>query len=349
MKRKISFLISELKSSGGTQRMLCTLSNLLIEDFDIKVLVNEEGSSFYKLDSRIDIVVLPSIEHGYLNRNIFIYKVLKKNDIDYFISLDSNSIVFNSLFLPKKTKLIIWEHFSLKNNYKKLHFTISRHYAVLRSKKLVLLSNSEVSSWTNYNPLSWRKSELIYNSLTVKKAATNPGNRQKSKYILAIGNDIETKGFDILINCWKDLNNDYILRIIGLNDDQVDMLNSDIKHYSIKNIEIYGKVKNIEEFYESSSIFLLSSRKEATPLVLIESQAYGLPAIVFNHLPSVLEIIDESALIVEFDETGESFKNAINRLVNDNQLYEKLSLNAFKNSNRFDEQVFKAKWLEVLS
>lgn len=54
---KIAFLIHNLSNSGGTQRMLCTLCNLLVDKFSIIILVNQGGKSFYNLDARVKSLI----------------------------------------------------------------------------------------------------------------------------------------------------------------------------------------------------------------------------------------------------------------------------------------------------
>lgn len=350
MKKNICFSISDLEKSGGTQRILTFLCNLLVDKYNIFILVNSCGTVFFPLNNKVNIIQIPQLPRKQiLRRNFEVYKLLKKNNIDYYINLDSNSIIFNSILLPRKTKLILWEHFSLSSNFKKLHFTISRHYAAIRCKNFVLISKTEISDWNKFNPLAGLKSTLIYNPLTIDADHIDKSNKYEEKYFLAIGNNIQVKGFDILLKACKNTKTDRILRIVGLDNHSITQLHEIIKKDNISNIELYGKEKDITKFYKSSSLFLLPSRKEATPLVLIESQAYGIPAIVFDHLPSVLELIDESAIVVAYDESGNSFKKAIENVIGDNVLYSTLHSNAVKNSLRFSKTQFKEKWMKLLS
>lgn len=348
MKSNISFLVSNLKNAGGTQRMLCCLCNLLVNDFIIIIIVHKDGESFFPLDPRVKIISLSNNRLGILQNNLDIYKILKTNATEYYINLDSNSIMLNSLFLPLFTKLILWEHFSIRDNYNKLLFTISRHYAVLRCKELVFLSNYERKAWAEYNSLSHMTSKLIYNPLAIKENTIDNSNRMHLKKFLAIGNNIDVKGFDILIDAWSSIDSDWSLCIVGLDQSQIIILENLITNKDIKNIKLHGKVKNIKDFYRAASVFLLPSRKEATPLVLVESQAFGLPAIVFDHLPGVLELIDHSALIVNFEEKDKGFSKAIELIINNNILYESLHFNALNNAKKFSLEEFKKYWLEVL-
>src|SRR5690606_41182606 len=119
-------------------------------------------------------------------------------------------------------------------------------------------------------------------------------------------------GFDILLEAWAlQKNHDWSLQIVGLSDSDIDILNQIICEKKLSNIQLFGRISNIEQFYKNAAVFLLPSRKEATPLVLIESQAYGLPAIVFDHLPGVLELLNESGIIVDFEKNGIVFATAM--------------------------------------
>ena len=344
----LAFLIHNLSNSGGTQRMLCILSNLLIDQFNITIFVHKAGASFYQLDTRVNIVDLSKGKGGVFYKNIKMYKVFKGREIDFYINLDSNSILFNGFILPRKTKLILWEHFSLETNFNKLIFKISRFYAVLKCFKMIVLSRSELAAWKNYSNLCADKLYLIYNPLTVNPLFVPPGLSEKK--FLAIGNSITVKGFDILLEAWElQKNDDWSLQIVGLSNSDMDTLNQIICEKKLSNIQLYGRMNNIEQFYQNATVFLLPSRKEATPLVLIESQAYGLPAIVFDHLPGVLELLNESGIIVDFDQKGMGFATAMDTIANNPEYLKSLSKAAIINSSRFNTTNFKNAWVEIFN
>lgn len=343
----IAFLIANLSNSGGTQRILTHLCNLLIDEFNIIILVNEDGNSFFPLNEKVKIVNVNEKKQNLIQRNLKIYNILKEHEVDYYINLDTNSVIANSLFLPSHTQLICWEHFSLESNYKKLFFTISRLYATKRARKFVLLSNTEIRLWQNYSPFLKQKIYLIYNPITVNPPNKNE-NQLSFKKFLAIGNNIEVKGFDILLEAWQRQKSNWILQIVGLNESDIKQMQSLIDEKNLKNVEIFGKVKNIQDFYQKSSVFVLSSRKEATPLVLIESQAFGLPAIIFNHLSGALELVNDSAIIVDYEKPIDSLVNAIDKISTHNELYYQLSTSAILNAERFSEKKFKQQWLKIL-
>lgn len=341
----ITFLIGNLSNSGGTQRMLILLCNELIKLYSITILVHKSGTSFFSLDKRVKVKVLKG---NLLQKNMHIYTILKKNKSKYYINLDSNSVLFNGFLLPSHTSLIIWEHFSIIDNYKKWIFSLSRKYAVKRASHIVLLSSFEINQWQQLYNLPTQKAVLIYNPVTVEKSMVNTTNMLPFKTFLAIGNKTKVKGFDILLETWKSINTDWRLKIVGLSEPDINELQDFIEKNNLKNVSLYPKSKNICDFYHTSSAFVLSSRKETTPLVLLESQSYGLPAVVFNHLPGVMELLDDSALIADYTLPAESLKDKIEELINDKILYYKLSKNALKNAKSFNIKTFVQNWKEIL-
>src|SRR5690606_6848058 len=245
------------------------------------------------------------------------------------------------------TKLILWEHFSIVNNYNKWHFKLSRKYAVKRAYKFVLLSDFEVLKWNEIYKLPINKCVRIYNPVTVELEKAERTSKYQNKTFLSIGNKIDVKGFDLLIKAWEQIDTDWTLKIIGLSNDEIDVLNQKIEEKQIQNVLVFPKTNDIKEFYKEASVFVLSSRKEATPLVLLESQSFGLPAIVFNHLPSVMELLDNSALIADFNTPVDSLKEKVEQIIGDEELYNELSDNAYKNATKFSIDSFKNNWLKL--
>ena len=157
--KNITFFINTLSAAGGTQRVLTSLVNLLSKKYNITIIVLDDKKPFFNIKPEIEIKrIVPtklSIPLVSLNRQIF--SILKKNSCDYYISLDSNSVLMQSLFIPKKTKLIVWEHFSLSKNFNKILFRLSRYYASKRAYKFVLLSEQEVKDWCSLYSIPAKK------------------------------------------------------------------------------------------------------------------------------------------------------------------------------------------------
>ncbi|OBQ54108.1 glycosyltransferase [Tamlana sp. s12] len=353
--KNITFFINTLSAAGGTQRVLITLVNGLVEKYNITIIVLDDKKPFFKMKSEIKIKKIKSkwsiMPLSLIDFNKQIFKELKDNLCDYYISLDSNSVMMQSLFMPKKTKLIVWEHFSLSKNFNKILFKISRYYASKRANKFVLLSQQEVKDWCSLYNIPSSKTSLIYNPITIDEELNYLEEElYTNKKVLAIGNNIHVKGFDYLIKAWSLLDkNDWKLEIVGLSEKEQIKLHEIIDSYNIKNeIIINDRISNIKEKYLESSIYCLCSRMEATPLVLIESQHIGLPAIVFDNCEGPLELLNNSGLIVKFDNVNK-YAYALSQLITSKEMYKELSNNARVNSQRFNNKTFYEKWINVLN
>lgn len=153
-----------------------------------------------------------------------------------------------------------------------------------RLSALVVLTDSDKIKYQNYLNLN---SIRIYNPLTLK-----PGKpaRKENKRFLAVGRFVYLhKGFDILIKAFylfTKHNKDWILDIVGEGPEE-ELYRSLIVQYHLENrIYIHPFTKNIQQYYSAASIYILSSRWEGFPLVLIEAMSHGLPIITSDIISS---------------------------------------------------------------
>ena len=104
-------------------------------------------------------------------------------------------------------------------------------------------------------------------------------------------------------------------------------------------------VKEIREEFEKSSMYLMTSRFEGLPMVLLEAQACGLPIVSFNCPEGPADVINDGEdgyLIDDFNKEELVEKTA--RIALDEQLRKKMGANAFKRSDRFSEESILKKW-----
>jgi glycosyltransferase involved in cell wall biosynthesis len=193
------------------------------------------------------------------------------------------------------TKLIGWIH----NSYKALfgegsHYLgpeLRTHYEWQLDKlyKTVVLCEHDTQEY--HIPTS-----VIYNPLTLVPGLPSAGD---SKKFLAIGRfSPKHKGFDLLIQAFalfaKD-NKDWALDIVGEGEEDI-YYRSLIANSRLEDrIKIHPFTNDIQRYYHEAQVFVLSSRWEGLPLVLIEAMAHGLP-IVSSDLPMSKEIMGDFGL-----------------------------------------------------
>ena len=139
-----------------------------------------------------------------------------------------------------------------------------------------------------------KKRHLIYNplpSIEEKKLDKRPKNN--SFTIVSASRIIKNKGYDLIVDAIKKINNDNIKFIILGDGDYLDVVKKELNSYN--NVSILGKVSNEEllNILSKSNLFMLPSRLEETyGLVYVEAGLLRIPSICGNR-GAVKEIIND--------------------------------------------------------
>lgn len=193
-------------------------------------------------------------------------------------------------------KCIGWLH----NSYEALfgedsHYYIGakrrRHY-IYQFRKLddvVVLCQDDANRFNECDKLFMPI--VIYNPLTLKQGAPSAGT---SKRFLTIGRFTPMhKGIDLLIEAFQlfaQKNNEWKLDIVGEGGEEK-AFRKQIAQYQLEDrITIHPFTNHIQAYYSEAQIYVLSSRWEGMPLVLVEAMSHGLP-IISSDLPVSQEIM----------------------------------------------------------
>lgn len=112
----------------------------------------------------------------------------------------------------------------------------------------------------------------------------------KKPLVLFAGRLVYRKGVDILLKAWKNVIlecTNMSLLIAGSGSHQHDSVEKELKQYVKENnlqssVSFLGTVENISEYLQVSDIFVLPSRKEGMPNVILEAMSCGLAVIATN-------------------------------------------------------------------
>lgn len=185
----------------------------------------------------------------------------------------------------------------------------------------------------------------IYNPLTLKPGKQSDG---QNKRFLAVGRfSPKHKGFDLLIQAFAlfaQSNQDWKLDIVGEGAER-DTLQQMITNYHLEDrILLHPFTNHIQNYYSSASIYVLSSRWEGMPLVLVEAMAHGLP-IVASELPTCKEVLGDFGL---FFKNGDIQELAL-RLEEATHIdWQKKSKEALKNARRFNISEITGQWKQLI-
>ena len=198
------------------------------------------------------------------------------------------------------------------------------------------------------------RSNLGLESVTINNPLTlTPSGRASVEYkkFLAIGRfSPKHKGFDLLIKAFAkfaDTNNDWTLEIVGEGDEEIIYRQLIAEHRLEQRVKICPFTNDIQRHYAGASVYVLSSRWEGQPLVLVEAMAHGLP-IVSSDLPVAMELL-EGHHCGTFFKCGDidDMAMALNRMASSAEWGE-MSHNALGTSSLFMVDSILKQWIGAL-
>ena len=348
---KIDFISSSI-ADGGAERVMVLLSNEFAKkNHLVSVITFNEGSA-YELQNTVNHIQL---HDGQLKNhtlrslsNLFKYYWKRKNRPDIAISLMPKINVI-SIIVCKLLgiKIIACEH----NNHLRETDKFERFiwgFSYRFADQLTVLTKFDM-------PFFEKKGAKV--TVMPNPCSFSPLNKEthnKTDTILAIGslNRIQHKGFDNLIMLirpvlekfptWK-------LKIVGGGEDGMQILKQLAQEYGVQNqIEFTGFQKNVAEIMRQSKIFILPSRWEGLPMVLLEAMSQGMACIAYDCKTGPSEIITnfENGLLIE-DQNQKAMQKGLETLIQDDLLRKKMCANAIKSLDYYSMDNIMLKWQEL--
>ena len=360
--KNIAVMVVDLKRLGGTQRVAAILSNELSNYYNCNIITLFGSSSIYSINDRIKIYDLNSqnvrFRYSALKNLLEIKKLIIENKIEILIVVGRICTIIPLLLkFICKIKIIFCEHASkyeytfIKETFK---VTIVRHIFNFllkeNAKKIVYLTNKELEM----SEINHQKILKIYNSIDEKLLKDIKEYNIGAKKIITVGRLDYGKGIDLLIQVAKKIflnNADWQWHIYGDGDEEYTKHILDlIKQNNLKNnVILKGKNGNIYDVYQDYSFFVMTSRYEGLPMVLLEAKAKKLPIISFDINSGPSDIIRDEIdgfLIKPFD--CEAMAEKICTLIENPELRQKLSNNAHGNLDKFSKEKVIKQWCDLI-
>src|SRR5690606_10968225 len=102
---------------------------------------------------------------------------------------------------------------------------------------------------------------------------------------IAAGRFRGQKGFDMVIPAWAkavEKHPDWHLRIFGSGERRAQLRNLIEKHHMYNHSVLLGVTDQLDEELAKASMYVLSSRFEGLPMVMLEAMSHGLPVVSFD-------------------------------------------------------------------
>ena len=195
------------------------------------------------------------------------------------------------------------------------------------------------NSFKIYNPIDFNEIQQLQNKFEVNEP----------KYIVAAGRMNDTiKQFDQLIESYsKSILPKKGIKLLFLGDGENKIkLQSLAEQAGLSSlIEFKGFVENPFPYYKNARFTVLSSKNEGFPNVLIETLATKTPVIAFDCFSGPNEIIEheQNGLLVD-NQNFEALTEAMNQMIEKDDLYQNCKLNAKESVRKFDVEIIGQQW-----
>lgn len=284
---KITFLCTDKSLQRGSERMTAALANALANQNEVTVIslyrnhevdffeIHPDVKQIYVCEAKRSTAVVAKIFQK-INELLAVSKFLRIEKHTMYIGVGAYCSILLGLFawLNRRNRYIAWEHAAFKATKGKWNKLRSVFYKNLNA--IVCLNETEKRDYQK----QFANVFVIPNFL-VSKATTKAD--LATKQFLSVGGLEQEKGFDLLINAYRELDvSDWKLLIVG-SGSKKKMLEALIEKNGLEGrVTLQPFRKDIEQAYLNSGCYILPSRSESFGMVLLEAMDHGLPCVAFD-------------------------------------------------------------------
>lgn len=343
----------DMSRGGGTERITQLLANALSKEpgyhITILNLNNEKGTSFFPIDEGIDFEILEP--GGVIQKNLAVLRFVRKHRIDVLINVDVMLGIFSLpvTYLHRKTKLISWEMFNLRNDIGTKN--------TLRVRKLCLRRSAYYVNQTKGDMEAFQREMKVKCPITYIYNPCDPNlgyddYDRESKTIVTAGHFFYAKGYDLAVRTAKivfEKHPDWKWEFYGDGSQMNKIIGATVKLGLADNVIFCGRTSHIEEAYKHAAMYVMTSRTEGFGLVLTEAKAYNLPTLSFDIDFGPREIIENDVsgyLVPAFDVA--QMADRICELIEDPEKRCRFSRQAKANLDKFSQDAFVDRWKKVI-
>lgn len=353
---KILLVISSL-SSGGAERVMSDMADFLVEKgYSVSlVTLNPWVDDFYNLNEKINRIPFETFSTSgsligkimfNMGRIFQLRALIKKNNPDVVLSfLDVTNVTTIIASSGLNVKVVVSERIDPEVNPLLNKFWFNLRRFLYKRADAVVAQTINASFWLNKNCKI--KTHVIPNP--VRKLVKR--DIERGKTIVSIGRLDKQKGHDFLIKSFSEIEkkySDWTLEIYGEGIEK-QALNNLISSFNLSSkVFLRGVTHDIEDVLSKAGIFVLSSRFEGFPNVLLEAMSLECPVISTNCKSGPSEIIKNgvNGYLVDVDDKKQ-MAQAMALLIESRSKREKLSASSGLIRDEYSQEEIMKKW-EVL-
>lgn len=380
------FSSSWVDTSGGVEKVVCELSNAMVErghEVTILYVEHREGAPYFPLNEKVKTTNLlyeagQQVVMEKLPLSLRIYREVSRlfsqkrarainaqykgrlygdrirkwfasHNADVVISVSPMSAKYLMIDGGCTVPMIEMIHEDPQKGFPTLSESETR--ALHAAKAIQVLLPEDLKAVNQYFPNV--QGVVIGNTIGYVDKLANPGKNKEKYKIINVGTVCSRKNQKLLVDAFSTLATKYPEWDVELWGWHGAYYGRSLQKYIEKKhledrIRLKGVTKNIAEIYEQSDIFAYPSRNEGFPLGVLEAMSAGLPVIGLQHCHGTNYLIKpgETGFLVE--DSVESFQKALQELMEHAELRKKMGTNGMRRAAQFAPERVWDKWEQLL-
>jgi glycosyltransferase involved in cell wall biosynthesis len=325
---KIRYLLHNAYGTGGTIRTVVNQANALCAEHDVEIasVYRSADAPVFAIDPRVRLVPLTDLRADGTRRTDppgkqtrlarktrrFRNRLPHRHDfryrrwdplvdiavIRYFWAAKEGVLVttrpalnlMSAWFAPRRLVRVGQDHMNMDHYKAPLRAAIVRAYP--RLDAVTVLTEHDLETYRNALRSDAVRLERIPNGIPPTRV---PPAALEAKVAIAAGRLSSQKGFDLLIEAFGLVaarHPDWQLRIFGVGTERAKLAAQIEKLGLAGRVQLKGTTRQMDEQLAAASVYVLSSRFEGLPMVLLEAITVGLPAVAFDCPTGPAEIIE---------------------------------------------------------
>lgn len=341
-------------SGGGTERVLAQLISVWTEmGYRVILFTDEpknENDYSYPRENARRVILRGSMA------DIFriMESVLLEEKVDIFVNHKCNSywllwqtIFVKSLGIPH----VLYSHMYFAYPYI-WHRSDAAEFHKIYAMSDLVLALSEVS--VRFYRLCGCNAMLVHNPVPANLLGVKPNEcRPAGKNVLWLSRIDFGKNLDDtirIINLVRDRIPDVKLNVVGTGDSrEIKRCKKLCRSLGLAdNVIFHGFQRDVEPFYRSADVMLMTSDNEGYPTVLVESKAYGVPTVMYE-LPYLESVKDGKGIVAVPVGDIESAANQIDSVLSDEELCYRLATDAADSFHKMAAYDVGTDWKMILN
>lgn len=374
---KITYIYTALVTRGGADRVITNKANWLAEHgYDVMIVTDTQlgREPIYPLSPKVvlhDLAIDFSLEYGHslpvrawwylklmrqyrkkltevlMKRQSDIVITTLGRDLDFLTKIKDGSVKIGESHIARQFS----RNFHLMEQKGGLHKMIAKIWRmkqerdVSRLDALVLLTQEDANSWEGVT-----KTFVIPNPTPFYPEKSSSCVSHKA---ICVGRLNEQKGYEYLIDAWTIVSKrhpDWILNAYGSGEIK-EQLQMRIDEKGVSNSLILNEpTSDIIGKYLESSIYIMSSRFEGFPMVLLEAMSCGLPCVSFDCPNGAKDIIEDgrNGFLVEYLNVN-ALAESICKLIEDESLRKMLGQTAKEDVMMYLPDSIMKLWIDLFN